>query len=510
MVEQEGATQLNMASPAPGRRTSGFLTIGALAGLAVLIGALCATVARHGVHLDQEMALFPWLMRNGWALYTDVRDQHGPLFPALLALLPDPGSASTQLAVTIVLVGLVAALVAVGAWRVAGPVAALLATGLYALWILSYDGAHLWYDLALAPVYLLAFILGLSMVRGPGVPWKALALGLLLSVAILVKQQAVVAVLGVPALIPVRQLRLLGLFLLGISLPVLASLLVFLGMGGLGDYLYWTVGYNITSNYAQEGSTPVPATDWPILLALFAPAAALALSAAWLPIPRRDAGRMAIFTGGLLVAATIPVWPRYATFHLAAAVPLLAMLGGIGIWTLVGRFPGLRMLALVPWALAVLLVLFSLRVTGPSGERTLANVWRTEPAPLPYSATAGPLRSWIQAQTPPDRPILVYDLDSTLYRVVERKPPKPWSPLYPWILEGDSTSAQWLAGIEQAQPRIVLVTPEFVAGRHLPLPDGGRSEAYLRAHYKEAARFTVQKYPDSGPQQVVALQLSAP
>jgi hypothetical protein len=479
-------------------------------GLGVLVAGLCATVARNGVHLDQEMALFPWLMRDGWPLYTDVRDQHGPLFPALLALLPDPGNASTQLAVTIVLVGLVAALVALAAWRAAGPVAAIFATGLYALWILSYDGAHLWYDLALAPLYLLAFILGLSMIRQPVTLWKALALGLLLGVAILVKQQALLAVVGVPALIPVRQLRLSGLFLLGVALPALASVFFFLGTGGLGDYLYWAIVYNITSSYAQEGSTSVPASDWPRLLALFAPAAALALSAAWLPIPRREAGRMAVFTGGLLLAATAPVWPRYATFHLASAVPLLAMLGGIGIWNLVGRFPGLRTLALVPWLIAAGLVLFSLRVTGPSGARTLAKVWQTEPAPLPYNATVGPLRDWIQARTPPGQPILVYDLDSTLYRVVEREPPRPWSPLYPWILEGDSTAAQWLAGIEAAHPRIALVTPEFVAGRHLPLPDDGRSEAYLREHYKEAARFTVQKYPDSGLQQIVALQLSSP
>jgi len=94
--------------------------------------------------------------------------------------------------------------------------------------------------------------------------------------------------------------------------------------------------------------------------------------------------------------------------------------------------------------------------------------------------------------------------------LVDREPPRPWSPLYPGILEGDSTDAQWLAGIEQTRPRVALVTPEFVAGRHLPLPDNGLSEDFLRTHYKEAARFTVQKYPDSGPQQIVALLLSAP
>lgn len=494
----------------PGRRVIGWV-----AAILAVMGALCATVARNGLHWDQETALFPWLMSNGWVLYRDLRDQHGPLFPSLLALLPDPGSAGTQLVVTIALVGIITGLVAVAAWRTAGPVAGLLAAGLYTLWIIQFEGEHLWYDMGLAPFYLAAYLLGWGMVNTPVSDWRPIALGLLMGSAVLLKQQAVLALIGglVLTLTPGRSMRSMrskALYVGAAGLPIVISLLPFLGAGALGDYVYWVTAYNMTSSYAQEGASPVPASEWPALLALFAIVPALALSALGFRERWRSSWRFVLFAGCLLLAATVSIWPRYARFHLAAALPLLAVLGGAALWNLARRFPGLRTWALVPWAGATLLMLFALRVTGPPGVRMLDAVWLAQPAPLPYSTTAGPLRAYVQAATPADQPVLVYDLDATLYRVVERRPPKPWSPLFPWILEGDSTTEQWIAGIETERPRIALVTPEFVAGRHLPLPDNGRSEAFLRANYVPGPHFMVQKYPGSGQQEIVALQLSGP
>ena len=158
------------------------------------------------------------------------------------------------------------------------------------------------------------------------------------------------------------------------------------------------------------------------------------------------------------------------------------------------HFPGFRTRRLLPWAGGLLLILIAVRLTGPSGVRAISAVWQSEPSTLPYSSTIEPLRHWIQSNITANRPILVYDLDSTLYRVLERMPPKPWSPFFPWILEGNSTADQWVEGIETARPPIALVTPEFVAGRHLPIPDGGRSEAFLRANYVAGPTFRVQKY----------------
>ena len=478
--------------------------------IAAVIGGLSATVARNGLHWDQETALYPWLVNNGWVLYRDIRDQHGPLFPSLLALLPDPGSAGTQFVFMLMLVALTALLIALSAWRISGPAAALISVGLYTLWILPFDGAHVWYDLGLAPFYLAAFLLGWDMLNKPSENWRPVALGLILGLAFLLKQQAAVALLGGIAVLLLHGRRAVAVYLGAASLPVIVSLLAFSFAGALGDYFYWVVTYNLTPTYIQGASSLIPSADWPVLLAVFAPGLALAASPGAVQSMWRTRRGFIVFSAGLLLAAIIPIWPRYARFHLAGALPLLALFGGIAIWNLLVRFPGFRSRALLPWAAGVLLILFSLRLTGPSGLRTLVGVWQAQPAPLPYSTTIAPLRNWVQSNTPADRPILVYDLDSTLYRVLERQPPKPWSPFFPWIMEGDSTAAQWVAGIETARPHIALVTPEFVAGRHLPIPDGGRSEDFLRANYVAGPVFTVEKYPGSGQQQIVGLQLTGP
>ena len=153
------------------------------ASIVAMIGGLCATVARSGLHWDQETALYPWLMNHGWVLYRDIRDQHGPLFPSLMALLPDPGSSNTQFAFMLVLVSFTALLVAVSAWRVSGPVAAVIGLGLYALWILPFDGSHVWYDLGLSPFYLVAFLAGWELLKRRGSNWLPVVLGLLMGMS---------------------------------------------------------------------------------------------------------------------------------------------------------------------------------------------------------------------------------------------------------------------------------------------------------------------------------------
>ncbi|HST04813.1 MAG TPA: glycosyltransferase family 39 protein [Chloroflexia bacterium] len=492
----------------------GFVNVACLGAILAASAVLCATVARNGVHWDQETALFPWLIHNGWVLYRDLRDQHSPLFPGLLSLLPDPGSAGTQLVVTVVLVGVVTLSVAVVAWRIAGPIAALLSVLLYSLWLVPFEGEHLWYDLALAPFYLAAILIGLRFWRSQASDRQTVTLGLVIGCAMLVKQPALLVLIGGLPLIAVdaagHRLRTVLLYLVAGVLPTLVAMLLFYASGSLGDYIYWASTYNLTSPYTLEGASPVPATEWPSLLAVFAVVPAAVLSMFQLRTKWPSSWPQLLFVGSVLLAATFSIWPRYARFHLAAALPLLAVLGGMAVWNLASRRPNWRGVGVVPWAGAALLVLFLLRVTGPQGVRSLRDIWQSPAAPLPYSTTAGPLREWIQANTPSDQPILVYDLDSTLYRVVDRLPPRPWSPLYPWILEGDSTADQWLAGIEAAKPAIALVTPEFVAGRHLPLPDGGRSEAFLRANYTAGPHFTVQKYQNSPTQEIVALQLLGP
>src|SRR5215211_6317644 len=126
-----------------------------LSGLAAAVIILAAGLAwRTQYFVDGETTLLPWLVGRGWVLYRDLIDQHPPLFPALLAVLSngDPGPPSQG-----VIVGwrvLTLLLTYVVALRWAGVAAGLTAVLLTEAWLTAFDGTHLWYDSALAPVYL--------------------------------------------------------------------------------------------------------------------------------------------------------------------------------------------------------------------------------------------------------------------------------------------------------------------------------------------------------------------
>src|SRR5205085_268732 len=117
-------------------------------------------------------------------------DQHTPLLPFALSLLPDPGAPGPQLVFTVSLIAVTLALTATLAWRLSGPIGMLAATTLYALWVLPFEGAHLWYDLALAPFYLAAVLVALGARDRLVSPTHILGVALVLGAAVLVKQHA--------------------------------------------------------------------------------------------------------------------------------------------------------------------------------------------------------------------------------------------------------------------------------------------------------------------------------
>ena len=303
------------------------------------------------------------------------------------------------------------------------------------------------------------------------------------------------------------------------AMPLLGSLLVFGAAGGLSDYVYWAGIYNLTSTYTQEGVGPVPTGEWPLLVALYAPVAAFCLAV----LPRswnavRPGLASLLFAGGLLGAATLAAWPRYDRLHLTATVPLLAVALGVAAPPLFARIrrlvtrraAGLRSPVGGAWAVMLVVLAVALLYGGREGFRWWRAVWREAPKPLPFSTTTAPLRTWVAQEVPATAPILVYDVDPALYRVVERLPPRPWTPLFPWILRGDTAEAQWIAGIQAAPPRLALVTTEFVAGRRLPLPGLAAVETILRGQYVAGPHFKVQKYPESSMQEIVGLIRAPP
>jgi hypothetical protein len=350
----------------------------------------------------------------------------------------------------------------------------------------------------------------------------------LLGVGVLIKQHAVLAVPFVAlTLLPDWDVvrtgprrpysksgvgRRVAAFVGGLVLPLLAAGLLL--SEALSAAWYWTVTFNFEGGYAREAARSPQTGQWSLLLALYAPLAALWVVTA-LPSnagrgkPRILDRELWVLTG-LIVAATAPAWPRYAPYHLHAAVPLLAVCGGMAAVTASQLLRRSRRGVLVPGLAS--LVTLGLLLGGMAGLGECARMvglnMRAGPARAPFEATVAGFGVWVDAHAPEARsPILIYDLNSLLYRVLEREPPRPFAPQLAWIMAARDTEARWQGGIEAAQPQAVLVPAAFwdEAGESkMPLVPGNVG-AWIRRYYHEDARFAIRDYTLSPPVTVVGL-----
>ena len=462
----------------------------------LLIAASCLALWRVQYYVDYEVSLLPWLVGRGWRLYTDIVDQHTPLLAWLLALTGgDPGWPLQAVivglhGVTLALAYRVGALLA-GGW------AGVAAVGLGALWLHVLEASHLWFDGALAPIYLLSVELGVRVIRSPFAVRLSFLMGLVLGMGVLVKQHAGLAaiVVGVWLLWLDKEawVRRLAAFGLGVGLPVLAAGAWLWSQGVLGDAWYWTVWYNLEGGYARGAVLAPSAGEWVTLGALYACVVAFAV-ASWLRVVQM---RVSLLLLSLVIAASIPAWPRYGRFHLAAAVPLVAVAGGVacvGLWRRAREGHRLA-LPLVGTALV--------GVSGLAGAAGVWQVWfdygQLGTPQAPYAESIAPLRTWVDAQAPAGDPIFVYGLDPLLYRVLEREPPKPFVPQLPWILAARDSEAELWRGVERVDPRVALAAAEWWEGA----PRSGIWPGMAR--YREGARFSLVSYRGARPIEVVGL-----
>ncbi len=429
------------ATPAGLRR----LRIGAAGPLAILVAVAALVYAWYEQYsVDAETTLLPWLIRRGWVLYTDLIDQHPPLLPWLL--VPFDGDPGLPLRVLIVALRAVTLLLTyIVARKLCGAWGALVALTGVAFWAVGANADHLWYDGALAPVYLVIVLLLVlqdenaantaDRTRAATEIPLAGALGGLLAVAMLLKQHAVFAVLGVLlALAWDRQRRgrwrRLSAFAFGMLVPLTLAAVYLTSQGAGPAAAYWIITYSLEGNYAAAAGMAPPSGDSFWLLVAFAPLVALTLAGAALGV-RHVAGRYSrplIAGPSLLLAATLPVWPRYGRFHLQAALPLLAVAAGA---TAVILYNVLRQREwqsrFLSVAATLLLVVYML--AGVSEAITSVRIQsQLPPVAAPYAITVAPLATWMGEHTMPGAPIVLYGVDELLYRVLAHPPPRPWVP----------------------------------------------------------------------------------
>ena len=423
------------------------------------------------IQLHPRMVLQPWLLQRGFLQYTNIPDEHSPLLPQVLSWLQPLFKGNAVRTAKVVFAGLVFLIVCMsllwlyqryGRW-------ACLAGGAF---FVAYSGLAywaLWYDLALSPVYLLIFF-GMTT-QAPWIfirfKWRILALGLAGGLAVLIKQQAILVVAAVMVWVvllfkdrrlTLRQLAAsLGLYSLGVILPVLAYVGYFWHRGGaLGDFFYW-VFFPLTNNVAASSRLLPTSAQVRQVLPVFFLLIPFVFTIFYRGQKSMDNERSTrIWVLIFLVITAITQYPRYSTMHWASCLAFIAIGSAIVCGDLLrlgekgsnnlfiqrGIYFGFVLL----WLSALLTVYMPRLSRNPP------------PVQIEYQPLIE-LSAQLREQNLEGASFVIFpdnESVSNLYYLLNTTPPTYWLMTYPWFMNHLSLS-RWEDALDREKPDYVIL-----------------------------------------------------
>jgi hypothetical protein len=446
----------------------------------VVITALIAyQVVMYGLimraYLHIALVFVPWLLlQPGYTLYDNVKVWYPPgylwLHAAMTALLPDP-----VLRMRLGHIVLTAATMLILYWlarRWWGNWAGLIAATWFALWGPLMSQYPLYFEVALGLFALLALVF---WHRHDQMGWRPVAAGIMVGLALLVKQNAL-AVVGAYMVWRwlggdwKRALWATASFLAGVALPVMGVVLVLATQGNLTNALYQLTGFTAWSGVAVRENLSLEEIGLLALLLAFVPLLVI------YALRNRERWRTEwMLLLGLLVALMTAVYPVYDRFRTAGALPILALISAGTITVIAQQW---RLRALRVYMAAVL----------------IASILLTIGLPIYYLVTLGPLQgqidevrpiaSWITESTeaPAGTRIMIQpEIEQTanFYVLSGYLPATVWVPNYAWVFgnESEGLMDQLLAGVAADPPEYVVLVERY---RNQVLPP---LWAYIEANY---------------------------
>jgi 4-amino-4-deoxy-L-arabinose transferase-like glycosyltransferase len=444
-------------------------------GLGLLV-ALWIAFAQIGVFpsmLNKCAVTHPWLLQNGFVDYQHLPGQKSPLLPLFLSWLSPlfHHDAALSARIThafficlIVLISLLWAYRYAGRWAfVVTAIFMLTWSNFFGLWAIMY------YDVALAPLYLLAFILTVQQMEKPA-PWKMGALGLTTGLAILTKQHALLLTLPISALLiwqlvkgrlAVRQIIGFGLvYLIGLSLPlVIYGWSYYRQAGSFKDLVYWTLIVNLAGPFGSE-STLAPQPEHlrdmlPALLMVIPFVGSIFFGSAGM----KPARGVRILLLAMLFIGLFLLYPRYSTRHWPPAFPFLALLSGIACADLIRDWKRFKAPSLILITASIVLCWIAIAV--------LIYVPRLENPRFFRSSEYNDLidvADQLRERIPAEGRVVLLPLDegnANLSYLLGRLPQRYWLFNYRWFMN-PTTIQRWLEVMEEEKPNTLLFFPEGI------------------------------------------------
>lgn len=461
-------------------------------GMSLLFSSLIAVwhALFFNVRVNSRMVLQPWLLQQGFIPYVHIGDEHSPLLPYILSWLSPLFNDDALFTARIVHVGLIWLIVAVCIWTVfdkAGRWAALACSAYFFAMSNSLGFWAMWYDLAVAPIFLVAYF----VVTNKRISFsnQMLLIGLLSGFGFLIKQQALLLSLIVPiALVtqPTRNrsiwsnyVKPLIMSVIGFLTPV--SIYLFYYFELTNDWYalwYWLVLFNVVGDYGSLGAKAPSVQEIRSILPAFVMIVPFILETIGVTRTKQgnQVGTERWWLLLMMALSAIMLYPRYSTMHWATMLPFLAIASGIACGELLSTTTENRVQAYQRWGVYIAIVgmlwigsgLLIYRATYQNREMRILIEYDSLPE----------LANLITDTTQLGNIMLFPDDEGVgnLYYLLKKLPIHFWMMNYPWFLNGYEIN-RWRTVTDMAQPDQVIYFAS--RGPHLyPEMDAYISERY--------------------------------
>lgn len=383
-----------------------------------------------------EMFSYPYLINNGFLIYKDFAHPYVPLLTFVLAFyykIVGLNLISFEYFVwgLILLNDLLIFLISC---KLLNKYVTIVPLVFYVFLQPIFEGNMLWFDLATTP-----FILGsfLSFVYIKNEARKLFWFGFLLSLALLIKQQAIVliALISLILLFSKESKRHILYFILGSIIPVSIIAFILIIQGVFRDYLFWTMEFPLVWLPQFPGYSDLPAKKNVVLLFLI-----FGLPAFYL---LKNFFKKNVFHRIILVsiiATVIMAFPRFSYFHLQPAIVVLV----IFFIVILKETKKTSVFFLMIGSLYALLLWKDYRpFIGVENARF-------------YDDEELKLALFIRQNTKQNDRIYFLGPHSMLYVLSDRLPPKTWIENFIWHFEIPGMQEKQIAGFENEQNLVIF------------------------------------------------------
>lgn len=386
-----------------------------------------------------EMLAWPYLLNEGWLPYKDIAIAHTPALIVKLALFFKVfglGVQQLQLFTWLltILSSLLSWLVASKLWNKKTAAYAVLFFGIYNV---SYEGNGLWFDLALAPLFILIFFLVQKR--------KYVVAGAVWAIALFTKQTAIWLLFPIAIdlyfqgkkQVMEMEKRYVP-FLYGTAIVIFICVLIMYLIGVLPYFAHWAIEFGVL--YLPKASGQVDLPSLRQLLSAMIPFAPLILVVLF--TKQRDLSRLLMWSA----FAALGVYPRWELFHFQPSLPFLA----IGTVLSVEYFFGKRLTTYRRPVIGFSLLL-TLFVTGRMITRAIGDETRFFEGPIQKIVEG------IKQTTSEGDKIYVINYWDSIYALSDREPAvKPLIPYIPWYLDYDNLGEYIGLEIRTNLPEIIV------------------------------------------------------